>query len=124
VPEAVHGLIWSGQVVIDATNDWAADDLHGRTSSELVADLLPGARVVKAANTLGADAIGSDPQEAAGRRVIFLSGDDADAKAAVTSLFQDAGFAAIDLGDLATGGSMQQIHHPLAGLNLIQIGSS
>jgi 8-hydroxy-5-deazaflavin:NADPH oxidoreductase len=64
VPEAVHGLEWNGQVVVDATNDWAADDLQGRTSSELVADLVPGARVVKAGNTLGADVLGSDPQEA------------------------------------------------------------
>jgi 8-hydroxy-5-deazaflavin:NADPH oxidoreductase len=121
VSEAVQGLAWSGQVVIDATNDWAADDLQGRTSSELVADLVPGARVVKAGNTLGADELGSDPQEAGGRRVIFISGDDADAKADVVGVFQDAGFATIDLGSLATGGAMQEIHHPLAGVNLIQL---
>jgi len=121
VPEAVQGLAWSGQVVIDATNDWAADDLQGRTSSELVADLVPAARVVKAGNTLGAEVLGSDPQEAGGRRVIFVSGDDADAKADVVAVFQDAGFATIDLGNLATGGAMQQIHHPLAGVNLIRL---
>jgi predicted dinucleotide-binding enzyme len=121
VPEAVQGLAWSGQVVIDATNDWAAHDLQGRTSSELVADLVPGARVVKAGNTLGAEVLGSDPQEDGGRRVIFVSGDDADAKADVVAVFQDAGFATIDLGNLATGGAMQQIHHPLAGVNLIQL---
>jgi 8-hydroxy-5-deazaflavin:NADPH oxidoreductase len=121
VAEAVQGRAWDGRVVIDATNDWAADDLQGRTSSELVADLVPGARVVKAGNTLGADVLGSDPQGAGGRRVIFISGDEADAKADVVSLFQDAGFAAIDLGGLATGGAMQQIHHPLAGVNLIQL---
>ena len=121
VPAAVQGLEWNGQVVIDATNDWADDDLNGRTSSEVVADLVAGARVVKAANTLGADVLDSDPYEAGGRRVIFVSGDDDDAKADVVALFQDAGFAAIDLGDLATGGTMQQIHHPLAGLNLIRL---
>ena len=121
VPEAVQGIDWEGKAVIDATNDWAADDLNGRTSSELVADLVAGARVVKAANTLGAEVLGSDPQEAGGRRVIFISGDDADAKAEVVTLFQDAGFAAIDLGDLAAGGAMQQIHHPLAGVNLIRV---
>jgi 8-hydroxy-5-deazaflavin:NADPH oxidoreductase len=121
VPAAVQGLEWNGQVVIDATNDWGADDLNGRTSSELVADLVAGARVIKAANTLGADVLASDPQEAGGRRVIFISGDDADAKAEVVTLFEDAGFAPIDLGELATGGAMQQIHHPLAGLNLIQL---
>ena len=121
VPEAVQGIDWKGKAVIDATNDWAADDLNRRTSSELVADLVAGARVVKAANTLGAEVLGSDPQEAGGRRVIFISGDDSDAKAVVVTLFQDAGFAVIDLGDLAAGGAMQQIHHPLAGVNLIRV---
>lgn len=85
VRAAVQGLEWKNQIVIDATNDWGADDLNGRTSSELVADLVDGARVVKAANTLAADVLGSDPQEAGGRRVIFLSGNDADAKADVVS---------------------------------------
>jgi predicted dinucleotide-binding enzyme len=121
VSEAVQGLNWNSQIVIDATNDWAADDLQGRTSSEIVADLVAGARVVKAANTLGAEVLGSDPHEAGGQRVIFISGDDAGAKAEVVALFQDAGFAAIDLGDLATGGAMQEIHHPLAGVNLIRL---
>ncbi len=121
VGEAVSGLEWGGQVVIDATNDWAADDLDGRTSSEIVAGIVAGARVVKAANTLRAEVLESDPGEAGGRRVIFVSGDDADAKAEVVALFQDAGFAPIDLGDLATGGAMQQIHHPLAGVNLVQL---
>jgi 8-hydroxy-5-deazaflavin:NADPH oxidoreductase len=121
VPDAVRGLDWDGQIVIDATNDWAADDLQGRTSSELVADLVAGARLVKAANTLSAEVLGSDPNEAGGRRVIFISGDDAEAKADVAALFEDAGFAAFDLGDLATGGAMQQIHHPLAGVNLIRL---
>jgi len=121
VPAALQGLEWNSQIVIDANNDWAADDLNGRTSSELVADLVAGARVVKAANTLGAEVLGSDPREGGGRRVLFLSGDDADAKATVKELFEAAGFAAIDLGDLATGGELQQIHHPLAGVNLIRL---
>ena len=121
VREAVEGLTWNGQVVVDATNNFQPSDLDGRTSSEQVADLVAGARVVKAANTLGADVLGADPHEAGGRRVIFISGDDADAKSVVAALFEDAGFAAIDLGDLATGGAMQQIHHPLAGVNLVRL---
>jgi predicted dinucleotide-binding enzyme len=121
VPGAVRSLEWKGKIVVDATNDWAADDLDGRTSSEIVAELVAGARVVKAANTLSAEVLGSDPEEAGGRRVIFVAGDDADAKAAVVALFESAGFAPIDLGDLATGGVLQQIHHPLAGLNLIRL---
>ena len=121
VPEAVEGLEWSGQIVIDATNDFEPSDLNGRTSSEVVADLVRGARVVKAANTLGAAVLGSDPHEAGGQRVIFLSGDDADAKAEVISLFEDAGFSTIDLGALITGGAMQQLGAPLAGVNLIRL---
>jgi predicted dinucleotide-binding enzyme len=53
--------------------------------------------------------------------VLFLSGDDLDAKAEVSALFQDAGFFTIDLGDLITGGEMQQIGAPLAGANLIRL---
>jgi 8-hydroxy-5-deazaflavin:NADPH oxidoreductase len=121
VPDAINGLDWDSQVIIDATNDWAADDLDGTTSSEIVANLVAGARVVKAANTLGADVLAADPHQADGQRVIFISGDNDDAKAAVGALFQDAGFAVIDLGDLASGGVMQQIHHPLAGINLIRL---
>ena len=121
VSQAVDGLRWDGRIVIDPTNDFDPSDLDGRTSSEVVADLVAPARVVKGANTLGAAILGSDPHEAGGQRVIFVSGDDADAKAVVVALFQDAGFAAIDLGDLATGGAMQQIHHPLAGVNLIRL---
>jgi hypothetical protein len=121
VQQALEGLQWSGQVMIDATNDFEPGDLNGRTSSEVVADLVGGARVVKAANTLVAAVLGSDPQEAAGQRVIFLSGDDDDAKAEVISLFKDAGFFTIDLGALATGGAMQQLGAPLAGVNLIRL---
>ncbi len=122
VPEALDGLEWSGQIVIDATNDFDPSDLDGRTSSEVVADRVRGARVVKAANTLTAAVLGSDPEEAGGRRVIFLSGDDAGANAEVGSLFESAGFSTIDLGGLSTGGAMQQVGAPLAGENLIRIG--
>jgi predicted dinucleotide-binding enzyme len=121
VGEAVEGLRWDGRIVIDATNDFDPSDLNGRTSSEVLAGLVPGARVVKAANTLGAAVLGSDPHEGGGRRVIFLSGDDAEAKAGVTALFEDAGFVAIDLGGLVTGGVMQQLGGPLAGVNLIKL---
>ena len=121
VRDAVQGLEWDEQVVIDATNDFDPGDLNGRTSSEVVAALVSPARVVKGANTLGAAVLASDPHEAGGRRVIFLSGDDADAKANVIALFEDADFVAIDLGGLVTGGVMHQVRGPLAGVNLIQI---
>ncbi len=120
VSAAVTGLHWDGQTVIDATNAWNID-LGGRTSSEIIADLVPGARLVKAANTLAANDLAADPHEAGGRRVIFLSGDDAPAKATVVELFDAAGFFPIDLGDLVTGGRMQQLGGPLPSHNLVRL---
>jgi predicted dinucleotide-binding enzyme len=76
VPQAVAGLDWDGRILIDPTNDFDPTDLGGRTSSEVVADLVAPARVVKAANTLGAPVLGTDPHQAGGQRVIFVSGDD------------------------------------------------
>ena len=124
VQQALDGLEWNGQVVIDATNDFDPSNLNGRTSSEVVAGVARGARVVKAANTLAAAVLGSDPHESGGERVIFLSGDDIDAKAQVVSLFGDAGFSTIDLGALITGGAMQQVGGPLAGVNLIRLSGA
>jgi predicted dinucleotide-binding enzyme len=121
VPEAVEGREWNGRTVIDTTNDFEPGDLNGRTSSEVVADLVAGARVVKAANTLDAALLGSDPHEGAGQRVIVLSGDDVGAKSDVITLFAEAGFFTIDLGGLRRGGEIQQIGGPLAGLNLVRL---
>lgn len=126
VPEAVRGLKWDGRIVIDATNDFAATDfqggdLAGRASSELVAELVAGARVVKAANTLAAPMLAGDPHAAGGQRVLFQSGDGVDAKSEVKKLLEDAGFSVIDLGDLHAGGKMQQVNGPLAGVNLVRL---
>jgi predicted dinucleotide-binding enzyme len=121
VPQAVEGLDWEGRIVIDPTNAFDPGDLDGRTSSQVVADLVAPARVVKAANTLVAAVLGSDPHQAGGQRVIFLSGDDAEAKSKVVALFEDAGFFVVDLGGLREGSQMQQVRAPLAGHNLIRL---
>jgi 8-hydroxy-5-deazaflavin:NADPH oxidoreductase len=121
VPQAVAGLDWEGRIVVDPTNDFDPGDLHGRTSSEVVADLVAPAPVVKAGNTFAAAVLGADPHHAGGERVIFVSGDDAEAKSAVSALFQDAGFFVIDLGGLREGGQVQQFGAPLAGHDLIRL---
>jgi predicted dinucleotide-binding enzyme len=123
---ALAELSWSGEVVIDATNAVLIPSLEpmplgGLTSSEIVAQLVLGARVVKAANTLAADVLGADPREVGGRRVMFVSGDDADAKSVVGELFDAAGFFPIDIGDLVSGGALQQVKGPLAGHNLVRL---
>lgn len=117
---------WEGRVVIDATNfivfpEFKPADLGDKTSSEVVADYVPGARVVKAFNTLDSAILAADPQVAGGQRVIFLSGDDADAKADVKQLVKAMGFAPIDLGGLVAGGKLQQFGGPLVTQNLIKM---
>lgn len=126
---ALAGLpAWDGRIVIDATNpvimpEFRIADLGGRTASEVVADLVPGARVVKTANTMTPELLASDPSVGGGRRVLFVSGDDAAAKADVSSILEAAGFATIDLGGLAAGGRLHQFPGgPLPGVNLIRLG--
>jgi predicted dinucleotide-binding enzyme len=79
---------WSGRILIDANNPIEAPlfkpvELKGRASSEVVAELAPGARVVKAFNHLRAEVLAGDPQSDGGRRVLFYSGNDSAAKAEV-----------------------------------------
>jgi hypothetical protein len=107
--------------VIDPTNDFDPSDLNGRTSSEVVADLVAPAHVVKAGNTFAAELLDSDPRDAGGQRVIFISGDDSGAKAEVAAVFEGAGFFTIDLGPLRSGGRLHQVRAPLSGINLVRL---
>ncbi|MGE3651422.1 MAG: NADPH-dependent F420 reductase [Reyranellaceae bacterium] len=129
LPAAVAGLpSWNGRIVIDANNPIEAPlfkpaDLKGRVSSEVVAELLPGARVVKAFNHLRAEILAGDPRSNGGRRVLFYSGDDGAAKAEVAALIERIGFIGIDLGSIAIGGKLAQFPGgPLPNLNLIKVG--
>ena len=128
IPDAVKDLPqWNNRIVIDTTNPiiqpgFRIAELGGRSSSEVVADLLPGARLVKSLNTLTPPVLAKDTREAGGQRVMWLSGDDADAKATVAGLLSRFGFAPIDLGALATGGRLQQFPGgPLPTLNLVKL---
>jgi predicted dinucleotide-binding enzyme len=121
---ALQGLPnWAERIVVDATNPILADgtfvDLGERTSSELVAAQVPGARVVKAFNSLFAAWMEAEPRQPAGKRVVFVSGDDAAAKHTVEGLITAMGFAPVDLGGLVAGGRLQQAGKPLAALNLL-----
>jgi predicted dinucleotide-binding enzyme len=125
VKDALAGLSWSGQIVIDTTNavefpSLAPLPLGELTSSEIVSQLVPGARVVKAANTYAAELLSADPGDTGGRRVLFLSGDDSQANEAVAALFDAAGFYPIDLGSLIVGGRLHQAGGALAGHNLVR----
>jgi 8-hydroxy-5-deazaflavin:NADPH oxidoreductase len=126
IPHAVRDVArWNGRIVVDASNaiDFPAftpTDLGGRLSSEVVADAVRGARVVKAFNTLPAAVLASDPAQHGGRRVIFLSGNEAGANSEIAKLIERLGFAAVDLGKLSEGGRLQHFGGPLPTLNLIK----
>jgi 8-hydroxy-5-deazaflavin:NADPH oxidoreductase len=89
----------------------------GLTSSELVAQWAPGARLVKSISNMPMDWI-NDFSADRPRTVLFTSGDDAEAKHLVIDMLNDAGFAAIDLGSLAVGGALHEVGAPLSGLDL------
>jgi predicted dinucleotide-binding enzyme len=76
--------------------------------------------VVKAFNQLPAALLAIDPSQAGGRRVMFVSSNDADASATVAKLARQLGFAPIELGRLDEGGRLLQFHGPLVLHNLIE----
>jgi predicted dinucleotide-binding enzyme len=105
----------SGKIVVDAMNYYPQRDrginLGGRTSSEVVAEHLPGARLVKAFNTLYFETLTAEGRPDAPvdeRLAIFLAGDDTAAKAVVAHLIEEMGFAPVDTGSLREGGERQQ----------------
>jgi predicted dinucleotide-binding enzyme len=61
-----------------------------------------------------------DPRHQAGRQVLFLAGDDADAKTTVKDLTAAFGFAPVDLGSLREGGRLMQLGGPLSGLHALK----
>lgn len=105
-----------GKLVIDATNHWEPIDgplpeVTGdpRGTSAVVADLLPGARVVKAFSHLGyhdLDERGTPPGTP-GRVALAIAGDDPDAVEQVAHLVDDFGFDPLVTGDLLTGRAFQ-----------------
>lgn len=108
---------FEGKIVID-TNNYYPDrdgqievlDSDEKTSSELLAEHLTGARIVKAFNTIWFEhlkTLGNKDLPLENRRVIFVAGDDKDAKKTVSNLIEEIGFAAYDTGSLSEGGRNQ-----------------
>jgi len=97
-----------GKVVIDTCNPfvsrdgdiaaWARQKGVGLASAEL----LPGARLVRAFNAIGASRMGEAHQEP-GRVGMPLAGDDSDAIKVASELIRDIGYEPVPIGGLATG---------------------
>jgi len=130
VPETLGSLPeWNNQILIDGVNPF-----HGRSgsfspaevgnlsTSQFVAALAPGARVVKAFNHMLVPNLEADPVVNGAKRVAFVSADDDSAKKRVRSLLEECGYSVVDLGNLRDGGLVQQAGGPLAGRDFFEKG--
>ena len=120
---------WKKQILIDGTNPFHGKagkftpvDVGNLSTSQLVAALAPGARVVKAFNHMIVPNLEAEPVVNGARRVAFVSADDQDAKKRVGTLLEAFGYSVIDLGDLRDGGLIQQAGGPLAGHDFLERG--
>lgn len=100
---------WTGKIVVDMTNALQPDEqreteLRGLLSSEINAQFVVGARLVKAFNHLPVQQLGTNPPASGQRQVVFVSSNDADASATVAALAEQLGFAPVELGWLDEGG--------------------
>ncbi len=116
---------WQGRILVDATNPFVTfdplqlADLQGRSASVIVASHAPGARMVKAFNSIAMADFDKGPQQGEARRVLFVSGDDGASKQTVQHLIGELGYATADLGGLEEGGRLQQAGGPLAGRDFL-----
>ena len=120
---------WSNRILIDGTNPFHGKagkftlaDVGNLSTSQFIAALAPGARVVKALNTMIVPNLEADPIVNGARRVAFISADDDGAKKQVGNLLEGFGYSVIDLGNLRDGGLIQQAGGPLAGRDLLEEG--
>ena len=130
VPETLASLPkWKNQILIDGTNpfhgkagDFTPANVGNLSTSQFVAALAPGARVVKALNNMIVPNLEADPVLNGARRVAFISADDAGAKKRVEALLKTFGYSVVDLGNLRDGGLIQQAGGPLAGRDFFERG--
>ena len=110
---------WDEKIVIDAMNpyteDFEIEDLGSKTSTEFTRALVPGARVVKAFNTIFYKRLATEgkPKGEQGRLAIPVASDDPAAKRVVLDLIDEIGFDPVDNGGLVEGGRKQQPGSPI-----------
>lgn len=115
--DVVHSLgSLAGKIVVDPTNprqmaaDGFADYPFDDSMAERIARLAPGAHVVKAFNTLGAETM-LDPALARAPVTIPLVGDDRAAKERVAALARAIGLEAVDVGPLRHARIVEGLHY-------------
>jgi 8-hydroxy-5-deazaflavin:NADPH oxidoreductase len=113
----------AGKIVIDAINplspDFSLATGHDDSAGETVARLAPGARVVKAFNTTGANNM-ADSRYPGGKLMMPIAGDDSAAKTTVMSLAADLGFEPVDVGPLVMSRYLEPVAMVWIKLALVQ----
>ena len=113
---AMDPNVLSGKLVIDAMNYWPANDGslaplfdEGIGTSEVVADRLQNASVVKTLNHVGYYELESyaRPSGSLDRRALGVAGDDPDVVATVSEFVDRIGYDAVTLGSLSAGRVLQ-----------------
>ena len=119
-----YGSLLSGKVVLDAGNATSRRDGDAITNEAkeegigiVSAKYLPGARIVRAFNSMGYKFFASEANRAGERMAIPLAGDDKEAVATASMLVYDAGFDPVVVGSLARAKDFQQ-GAPLYGQQL------
>jgi predicted dinucleotide-binding enzyme len=113
------GTALRGKVVIDASNPFPqrdgaiAEEARAQGAGLVSARLLPGARIVRAFNAVGAARMGA-MHETPGRVGMPMAGDDAQAIAVASELIRDIGFSPVLVGGLTMGKYLMP-GTPLAG---------
>jgi len=97
-------------------------DLNGRLSTQIVTDAVPGARVVKAFNTLPAASLGAGAFGTWRPSCPLVSGDDAPARGVIVALIERLGFAAVDLGVIRKVAVPQQFGDGVATKVFVLLG--
>lgn len=112
---AAYGAQLEGKVVVDVTNpvDFATfDSLTVPADSSAAAELqakLPGAKVVKAFNTLFAGVLAAGQVGGDVPAVVLVAGDDESAKSALIELVTAGGVKGVDAGSLKRAREMEAV---------------
>ncbi len=100
------------KILVDCTNpihpnpEWPLS--QGSSAAEEIAKQLPGFKVVKAFNTLGAGNL-ADVMFGSLHADAFMCGDDEEAKKVVAQLAKDIGFNAVDVGGLRSAEMLESL---------------
>ncbi|MGV9803700.1 NADPH-dependent F420 reductase [Mycobacterium sp. NPDC003449] len=120
IPAALEKVDLSGKILVDTNNPiimpgFTRADTGGKTSSAVIAELAPGAHVVKAFNHMLSTSYDEGPLVGGAPKVLFHSSDHDDAHTLAKTLIEDLGYVPVNLGALVTGGALHESPGALAG---------